>query len=84
MYEEKLVETVNGYPTFNDVKDRVLRNKNRGNILVNIVEDCTLKKMSSAESWEAVKNYLNNIPKEDYLDVFSSFHVAALIRTHKN
>lgn len=72
---EILVEEVNGYPTFNGVEDRVLRNRNRGTIAVNIVEDATYEGCSKEVCWERVRAYFMAIPQEDHAAVRSAMQI---------
>lgn len=58
MSEKEVVKEINGYPTFNDVDDVLLRNYNRGHVIINIIEDMTKQGCSKEECWNEVNNYL--------------------------
>ena len=61
MNESEVVTEVDGYPTFNDVENIQLRNYNRGQVIINIVEDLTAQGCTKEECWDEVNKYLGFI-----------------------
>lgn len=84
MNEKAIVLEFEGYPTFNDVVDSSLRNKNRGNVVVNIVEDCTFQKHCKEYIWEKVQSYMRLIPEEEWPYVYSATAIAMLLRSNSD
>lgn len=80
MNEKPIVLEFDGYPTFNDVEDSELRARNRGTVVVNIVEDCTFRKFSKEKIWEKVKSYMLHIPENEWGYVYSAAAVTMLLR----
>lgn len=80
MNENHIVLDFEGYPTFNDVDDYMLRFRNRGNVLVNIVEDQTAIKATKQQVWAKVESYLKTLPAEEIPYTMSAFQVAVAMR----
>ncbi len=76
MKENELVNDFDGYPTFNDVEDKLIRFRNRGHILLNIVEDMTIARQPQEEIWKKIKGYLDSIPEEEIAFSYEAFIVA--------
>lgn len=70
-----------GYPTCNDVEDVGLRLRNRGHIIVNIVEDMTIEKKTKQQIWERVASYLRAIPEKEIPLTIEAFQVAFAVRS---
>lgn len=70
----------NGYFTFNDVDDEAIRAYNRGNTILNIVEDLTAKKWSKESIFFEVVNYLSLIPQQERYNAYVEFNRAASTR----
>lgn len=80
--ESKILE-VNGYPTFNDIDDVILRNKNRGNVMVNIVEDVTSSGGNKDMCWDAVKTYIESFEDKKDLNIATQcFRIAFFNRMY--
>lgn len=69
-------DSLNGYGLFNDVEDSFIRNYNRGQTIVNIVEDYTRKEFDKETIKSIVDDYLALIPEEDYKLVLYAAKVA--------
>lgn len=80
MNEKPIVLEFEGYPTFNDVEDSELRARNRGTVVVNIVEDCTFQRQSKEYIWEKVQAYMRTIPEEEWSYVYSATAIAMMLR----
>lgn len=84
MNEKPIVLEFEGYPTFNDVEDSELRARNRGHVVVNIVEDCTFQKKTKEYAWAKVESYMRNIPEEEHSYMYSASIVASLLRINQS
>lgn len=80
MNENHIVLEFEGYPTFNDVEDYMLRFRNRGSVLVNIVEDQTAIKATREQVWAKVESYLRTLPMEELPHTMAAFQVACAMR----
>jgi hypothetical protein len=78
----QMKEYHNGYPLFNGDEDEFRRTRNRGFILLNIVEDMTAKGAGKDETWKEVASYLSNIPEREHHLIMLAAEVAAAHR-HK-
>ena len=80
MNESEVVTEVDGYPTFNDVENIQLRNYNRGQVIINIVEDLTAQGCTKEECWDEVNKYLGFINGSEIGLVYRGVSAAKLKR----
>ena len=83
MIENNIVE-IDGYPTFNNVEDEMIRDRNRGNIILNICEDTVMKGGTQEEAWATVKRYMSCIPPEHWERTYAAAKVAKAHRYKEN
>ena len=73
MQEQQQKNDYKGFSLFNDIEDVSLRNRNRGVIMANILEDNFFKGKVSAKGASLLINYVECIPQDQRKATMASF-----------
>jgi hypothetical protein len=69
----EIKKTFKGFELFNDITDRILRNRNRAVVLANIAEDHSKNKLITPKAAGLILGYFKEVPNDEKAEVQEEF-----------